>query len=102
MAEFNLRVLNKALSLFPQGSAGFLAASQAIEKKHAEIEMIDGKLALLNKDSDAAVRHFTAANLYYRSGKNDLVIKALKLAPGALLGLYTLRGRIWKKYQTVQ
>jgi glycosyltransferase involved in cell wall biosynthesis len=102
MGEFNLKVLNKALNLFPQGSVESLATARAIEKKHAEIAMINGKLALLNRDSEAAVRHFTVANKYYHSGKTDLLIKALKYAPDALLGLYLLRGRIWKKYQTVE
>jgi glycosyltransferase involved in cell wall biosynthesis len=102
MGEFNLRVLNKALSLFPQGSTESLATISAIERKNAEIAMINAKLAMLNRDSEAAVRHFTAANEYYRSGKTDLIIRALKLAPGALLSLYLLRGRIWRKYQTIQ
>jgi len=101
MAEFNLKVLNKALNLFPQGSAESLATARAIEKKHAEIAMINGKLAMLNRDPEAAIRHFAAANEYYHSGKTNLLIKALKIAPDALLGLYLLRGRIWKKYQTV-
>ncbi len=102
MGEYNLKVLNKARDLFPPASEESKAVVNAIRRKEAELEVIKGKMALLDRSPEAAIRHFVAANQYYGSGRNSYLIAGLRYFPSLVRQFYLFRGRIWKKYGGIE
>ena len=99
LAEYNLQVLTKALSLWPQGSEEARLLLEAKAKRVAELETIRGKLALLSQDVPAAVAHLQAANTYYKSVKKSTVIFLLKLAPRLVGAVFRLRRLLFRAYR---
>lgn len=98
MADYNLRVLNNALTLWPQDSEEGKLLVEAIAMKAAEKENILGKLALRNQNIPAAITHLDAANRYYKSRKISAVISLLRLAPSLVVALFKLRGLLFPAY----
>jgi glycosyltransferase involved in cell wall biosynthesis len=99
MAEYNLQVLTKGLSLWPQGSEEVRLLLEAKAQRVAELEAIRGKQALLHQDFPAAIGHFEAANTYYKSAKKSVLIFLLRLVPGPVRLIYRLRGLLFRAYR---
>jgi len=98
MADYNLRVLNSALTLWPQDSEERKLLIEAIATKTAEKENILGKLALRNRNFPLAITHLKAANRHYKSIKVSAVISLLRLAPSLVVALFKLRGLLFPAY----
>jgi glycosyltransferase involved in cell wall biosynthesis len=98
MAVSNIRVLNNAIALWPEGSEEAKLLLQAIAIKNAELENIRGKLALRNQDIPTAITHLRAANNFYKSTKISIVILLLRVAPSLIVPLFKLRGAILPSY----
>lgn len=98
MAEFNLRVLHKSLSLWPDDSEEVELLRKAAAEKTAELETITAKLALVNRDFNAARTHFHASNSYYRSPKLWAIITLLRFLPSLVRATYTLRKMVFPAY----
>lgn len=101
MADYNIRVLTNALTLWPQDSEETRLLLEARASKTAERETIRGKQALRNRDTPAAIAHFEAANSYYKSAKISAVISLLRLAPALVLATVRLRGLIFRSHRDV-
>lgn len=99
MAEFNLKVLTKSLSYWPENSKEIKLLRKSVEDKKAELEMIEGKLALRDRDAVAARTHFLAANTHYKSPKLALLIVLLRLFPALVRMTYILRGLVLPVYR---
>jgi glycosyltransferase involved in cell wall biosynthesis len=99
MAEHNLQVLTKSLSLCPQGSEEVRLLLEAKAQKVAELETIRGKLALRNQDIPASVAHLQTANAYYKSVKKSTVNFLLKLAPRLVGAVFRLRRLLFRAYR---
>ena len=98
MANYNIRVLTNALTLWPEGSEETRLLLQAKATKTAELENIRGKLALRNQDIPAAISHLQAANTFYKSTKISAVIFLLQVAPSCVVALFKLRGALLPSY----
>lgn len=98
MADYNLLVLNNALTLWPQDSEEGKLLVEAIAIKTAEKENILAKLALRNQNISSAITHLEAANRYYKSTKISAVISLLRLAPSLVVALFKLRGLLFPAY----
>lgn len=98
MANYNLRVLNNALGLWPEGSEERKLLLQAKATKAAELENIRGKLALREQDIPTAITHLQAANNFYKSGKISAVLFLLRIAPSLVVSLFKLRGTLLPSY----
>ena len=99
MARANLVALSKAMALWPAESREGRSLREAVAKKTAELEVLRGKLALKASDTAAALHHFKAANVYYKSAKLSLVIGLLQYAPALVRGLYSFRERTFSSYR---
>jgi len=99
MAEFNLRVLNNSLCLWPADSEEAALLRKAAAEKTAELETVRGKLALLNRDFTAARAHLQASNTHYRSPKLGAVIVMIRFAPSLVRVMYTLRQIMFPAYR---
>jgi glycosyltransferase involved in cell wall biosynthesis len=99
MAEYNIKVLTKSMSLWPQDSEEVKLLLQAKTQKLIELELIQGKRALGNMDVPGALVHFQAANGYRKTPKLSAVISLLKLSPALVLAFLKLRGRLLPEYK---
>lgn len=97
LAQNNLQVLVKNLARCQQGSRESQAVQQAIEKKTAEIEHLQGQRALLAGNGDAALEHFHAANQVLHNRKLWLAEWGLRTAPGLVISVYQLREKFFLK-----
>jgi glycosyltransferase involved in cell wall biosynthesis len=91
MAEYKIRVFEDALSLWPEGSDERDLIVEAGAQKTAELENLRGKLSLKGGDIPVAVKHFEAANGYYKSSKLSLVVALLRVAPWTVSVVYGMR-----------
>jgi glycosyltransferase involved in cell wall biosynthesis len=98
MADYNLRVLNNAITLWPQDSEEGKLLVKAIAIKTAEKENTLGKLALRNRNIPVAITHLEAANRYYKSPKISAVISLLRRTPALVVALFKLRGLLFPSY----
>jgi glycosyltransferase involved in cell wall biosynthesis len=101
MGEYNIQVLTKSLSLWPQDSEEVRLLLQQREKRVAELETTRGKQTLLDEDFSAAIGHFEAANTYYKSAKNSILIFLLRLMPGLVRSFFRLRGLVFRAYRDI-
>jgi hypothetical protein len=99
MADYNIRVLTNALTLWPQGSEETKLLLDARASKTAELETIRGKVALQERDIPAAVAHLAAANSYYKSAKISMVISLLKVAPALVSSAVRIRGLLFRAHR---
>ncbi|MEO6911101.1 MAG: glycosyltransferase family A protein [Edaphobacter sp.] len=99
MADYNIRVLTNAMTLWPQNSEEVKLLLQAKLIKTAELETIQGKLALRNQNTPAAISHLEAANSYYKSAKISAVISLLKVAPALVIGVFNIRGLLFRAHR---
>lgn len=99
MADYNIRVLTNAITLWPQDSEEMKLLLDARASKTAELETIRGKLALREQDTPAAITHLEAANSYYKSAKISAVISLLRVAPALVLALVRLRGLLCRSHR---
>ncbi len=99
MADYNLRVLTQALTLWPQDSEEVKLLLVAKTIKTAELDTIRGKLALQHRDGPTAITHLLAANSYYKSRKISAVITLLKVAPGFISAIMRLRGLLFRSHR---
>lgn len=99
MADYNLRVLTNALTLWPPDSEETKLLLEAKAAKAAELEIIRGKTALRNQDIPAAVTHLKAANRYYKSQKISAVVILLGLMPGVITAAFKLRGFVFRAHR---
>lgn len=99
MADYNLRVLTNALALWPEGSEEVKLLLEAKKNKAAERETIQAKLALRNQNTRVAIAHLKSANSYYKSAKISAIISLLKIAPALVLGLFKIRGLLFRAHR---
>jgi glycosyltransferase involved in cell wall biosynthesis len=97
LAQNNLQVLVKNLGRCAPDSRESQVVQQAIEKKTADIEHLQGQRALLAGDARSALAHLRAANQYLRSPKLRLAVLGLQTAPRLVVGAYQLRKRLFFK-----
>ena len=102
MAEENLRVLNRALTLWPVDSAEARCLSQKVTERTAELERLHGKFALRGRQFDEARKRFQAANCHFRSVKLAIVIALLKLMPSFVRITYDLRAALFRAHRDSQ
>jgi glycosyltransferase involved in cell wall biosynthesis len=99
MSEYNIKVLTKALDLFPSESNETALILQTREKRLAERELLKGKAAVRDREFGLAIQHLEESNRYERSTKKSLLILALRIAPSVLWGLYRMRSGISSRYE---
>jgi hypothetical protein len=99
MADYNIRVLTNATTLWPQDSEEMKLLLDARASKTAELETIQGKLALRDQNTPAAITHLEAANSYYKSAKISMVISLLRVAPALVLAAVRLRGLLFRSHR---
>ena len=99
MAEFNLKVLDKTLCLYPPDSYEAELIRRAQLSKRAELHLIRAKMDILAGEWDAASIHLLEANEQYRSKKIELVVKLLEVFPGLVRSLYKLRRSMLQTYR---
>jgi len=101
MADYNIRVLTNALTLWPQNSEETKLLLDARASKTADLEIIRGKLALQERDTAAAITHLAAANSYYKSAKISMVISLLRVSPALVLAVVRLRGHFFRAHRDI-
>src|SRR5437868_1212099 len=94
MAEWHLKVLNKARALWPSESNEASLLEMATVRKTAELALVRGKQALLSGDVNSGIVQFTKANRYYRSSRISVLILLLRLAPGLAQFVFRFRGML--------
>ncbi len=99
MAESNIQVMRNTLKLFPAESNETNLILDAIEKRRAELNIVRGKKALKDEQIDVASTHFRNANLYYRSKKHWILIRALKIVPNLVTMFFRMRSRVSRRYR---
>ena len=99
MAKYKFLAIDKSLSLWPPGSTEYQLLIQAREAKAADLETFMAKAELRSSNFPAAIRHFKAANEYYKSRKTAIVIALLKVAPGLVLAVTKLRSALLPAYR---
>jgi glycosyltransferase involved in cell wall biosynthesis len=99
MADYNIKVLTNALSLWPQESEEVKLLLEAKANKVAERETIKAKLALRNREIPLAISHLQAANSYYKSAKISAVISLLKVVPTLVLAAFNVRGILFRAHR---
>jgi glycosyltransferase involved in cell wall biosynthesis len=102
MADYNLRVLKNARTLWPDNSEETTLLHEAIASKEADLETLRGKLALQNSDIPSAISHLQAANRYHKSAKISMVVSLLKVAPAFVLSVIKLRGLLFQSHRDIQ
>lgn len=101
MADYNLRVLNNALALWPDDSEEVKLLHEAIASKEAHLETLRGKLALRNSDVSSAISHLRAANRYHKSAKISMVVSLLRVSPALVLSVMKLRGLLFQSHRDI-
>ena len=96
MLENLLRVLAKA-STFDLTAAERKAITDETERNQALLNLIEGKRALLGKDTDKAIAHLSLANSHMRSQKLSLTVWALRRSPQVVRWAMNLRQRAFHK-----
>lgn len=96
MLENLLRVLAKA-STFDLTAAERTAIAEETERNQALLNLIEGKRALLGKDTDKAIAHLSLANSHMRSQKLSLTVWALRRSPQVVRWAMNLRQRALHK-----
>ena len=99
MADYNITVLTQALNLWPQDSEEVKLLREAKASKAAERETLLAKLALRNRDIPTAIGHLHTANSYYQSAKISAVISLLNVAPALVLGVFRIRGLLFRAHR---
>lgn len=99
MAEHNIKVLSKSLSLWPPEAEEARLLREARDIKTAELESTRGKVALQKGEIDSSVLHLRAANAFYRSAKMTAVIAVLSHAPWLAISAFKLRTRLFRAYR---
>lgn len=99
MAEWHLKVLKKASAHWPKESNEASLLERAIAQKTAELAILRGKQALRTGDVNSAVVEFTEAKRYYGSFKMTVLIVLLRLAPGLMRWLFSLRGILLPRHK---
>ncbi len=94
MADYNLRVLNMSLPLWPENSreANLLLAAKA--NKQAELATLRAKLALQKQDIPSAIAFLQEANSHYNSPKLSMVITLLRWMPKLVTAAFQLRASL--------
>jgi hypothetical protein len=95
MAEWHLKVLEKARTLWPKESKETNLLELALARKTAELAIMRGKQALGSGDVNSALVHFTEAKRRHKSASISAAILLLRVAP-RLVGCwrYYRRARI--------
>jgi glycosyltransferase involved in cell wall biosynthesis len=101
MAEHNIKVLNKALTLWAPESQEHKEILQARAQKTAELETVKAKLSLRDQRIADAIVHFKAANTFYKTTKLAMVIAILRIMPGAVIALSKLRGMLFRAHRGI-
>src|SRR5215469_13878045 len=99
MAQYNIKVLSKALSLWPPDSREHEELLAAKAQKTAELETLKGKIALNEQRVPDAISHLQAANQYYKTAKLTAIITVLRVMPAPVRALYKLRGSIFRAHR---
>ncbi len=99
MADYNIRVLTNALTLWPQDSEETKLLLDARARKTADLETIRGKVAIQEQNPAAAIAHLAAANDYYKSAKISMVISLLRVAPALVLAAVRLRSHLFRAHR---
>lgn len=101
MADYNLRVLNNAITLWPSNSEEKRLLVEAIARKEAERHIVLGKLALRDKNISTAITQLQAANNYYKSSKISATLTLLKVAPALVVNAMKLRGLLFRSHRDI-
>lgn len=96
MLENLLRVLAKA-STFDLTEAERKAIVEETERNQAVLNLIEGKRALMVKDTNKAIAHLSLANLHMQSQKLSLIVWALRRSPQVVRWAFGLRRRFFFK-----
>ena len=96
MLENLLRVLAKA-STFDLTAAERTAIVDETERNQALLNLIEGKRALMVKDTDKAIVHLSLANSHMRSQKLSVAVWVLRRAPQVVRCAISLRRRLFLK-----
>jgi glycosyltransferase involved in cell wall biosynthesis len=99
MAEWHLKVLKKVSAHWPKESKEASLLERAIAKKTAELAILRGQQALRTGDVNSAVVEFTEAKRYHGSFKMTALILLLRLAPGLMRWLFSLRGILLPRHK---
>lgn len=99
MAQHNIKVLTKALALWPPDSQAHKEILQARAQKTAELETIKAKLSLREQRIEDAIIHLKAANSYYKTTKLAMIITVLRVMPGTVIALTKLRGMLFRTHR---
>ena len=92
MAEWHLRVLQKARALWPIGSNEGRVLELASAQRMADLAILRGRQKLRTGDVNSALAQFTEAKRYYNSVKLSAVIVLLRLSPGLSRYLFRVPG----------
>lgn len=94
MADYNLRVLNMSLPLWPEASpeANLLRAAKA--NKQAELATLRAKLAIRKQDIPSAITCLQEANSHYQSTKLTILITLLQRMPKLVTAAFHLRAAL--------
>jgi glycosyltransferase involved in cell wall biosynthesis len=90
MAEWNLKVLEKARANWPNESNEARLIEMATQQTTADLAILRGKQGLRIGDVNSAVVEFREAKRYYRSAKMSALILLLRLAPRLTRRLFRL------------
>jgi glycosyltransferase involved in cell wall biosynthesis len=90
MAEWNLKVLEKARANWPNESNEARLIEMATQQTTADLAILRGKQGLRIGDVNSAVVEFMEAKRYYRSVKMSALILLLRLAPKLTRRLFRL------------
>jgi glycosyltransferase involved in cell wall biosynthesis len=99
MAQENIRVLTKSISLWDENSPETRCLLQQKAEKEADMERLQGKLALRLEDFAAAGAHFQRANGYFRSAKLSCLVALVTILPRLVRTAYRLRGRLVRAHR---
>jgi glycosyltransferase involved in cell wall biosynthesis len=69
------------------------ALAEVTARYHAKLRLAEGKRALAEGDTRAALDALGEANTFFKSGKLRAAVLLLRLAPGVVSGVYRLRER---------
>jgi glycosyltransferase involved in cell wall biosynthesis len=99
MAQWHLRVLEKASARWPKESSEASLIDRAIAQKTADLAILRGEQGLRTGDVNSAVVEFTEARRYHGSVKITVLIVLLRLAPGLIRFLFRLRGMLLPRHK---
>ena len=101
MANYNIEVLNKSLTLWPNESEESRLLRHARDEKLAALETYRGKEALSLRCFADAKTHFRAANRYYQSTKLAAVIVLLGVLPWCVSITYRARAALFPAHRDI-